>query len=186
MPSCLISATFRLRGIGLGRATPYSPGWALFAIADPAGRQANRQTDWLTRRDMRMPFSHLRTQGFWQESTLEMTTAQSPESCFACEMKEEIFELLGGADFRLKARLPLVSRYFEPCEGVALLVSLGFPAALQNLHVRDVVTAFKATGGEFCHSPRFRFRQAGWSSKLSDFFFWLKSGSLASWQNPRR
>jgi hypothetical protein len=80
---------------------------------------------WPTRLDMRMPFFYLRTQGFWQAFTLEMTTAQSPESCFVCELHEEFFDLLADADFRLKARLLLVSRYFEPRERLALLVSLG-------------------------------------------------------------
>jgi putative restriction endonuclease len=80
---------------------------------------------WPTRLDMRMPFFYLRTQVFWQAFTLEMTTAQSPESCFVCELHEEFFDLLADADFRLKARLLLVTRYFEPRERVALLVSLG-------------------------------------------------------------
>jgi putative restriction endonuclease len=83
---------------------------------------------WPTRLDLRVPFFYLRTQGFWQGFTLEMAPAQSPESCFVCELNEEFFDLLGDADFRLKARLLLVSRYFEPCERVALLESLGLCA----------------------------------------------------------
>ena len=67
---------------------------------------------WPTRLDLRMPFFYLRTQGFWQGFTLEMTEAQSPETCFVCELHEELFDLLGDADYRLKARLLLVSRYF--------------------------------------------------------------------------
>jgi putative restriction endonuclease len=80
---------------------------------------------WPTRLDMRMPFFYLRTQGFWRAFTLEMTPAQSPESCFVCELDAEFFDLLGDADFCLKARLLLVSRYFDSHEQVALLVSLG-------------------------------------------------------------
>jgi putative restriction endonuclease len=80
---------------------------------------------WPTRLDMRMPFFYLRTQGFWQSFTIDMATAQSPESCFVNELNGEFFDLLAGTDFRLKARLLLVSRYFEPRERVALLVSLG-------------------------------------------------------------
>jgi putative restriction endonuclease len=83
---------------------------------------------WPTRLDLRMPFLYLRTQGFWQAFTLEMTPAQSPESCFVCELHGEFFELLADHDFRLKARLLLVSRYFDPSERVALLVSLGLCA----------------------------------------------------------
>ncbi len=75
-----------------------------------------------------MPFFYLRTQGFWQGFTLEMAAAQSPESCFVCELDEEFFDLLGDADFRLKARLLLIARYFEPRERVALLESLGISA----------------------------------------------------------
>ena len=57
-----------------------------------------------------------------------MAPAQSPESCSVCELDEEFFDLLGDADFRLKARLLLVSRYFEVRERVALLESLGMSA----------------------------------------------------------
>jgi putative restriction endonuclease len=63
---------------------------------------------WPTRLDMRMPFFYLRTQGFWQAFTLDMITAQSPETCFVCELHEDFFDLLADADFRLKARLLLV------------------------------------------------------------------------------
>lgn len=83
---------------------------------------------WPTRLDLRMPFFYLRTQGFWQAFTLEMEAAQSPESCFVCELHQEFYDLLGDADFRMKARLLLVSRYFEPRERVALLESLGLCA----------------------------------------------------------
>jgi putative restriction endonuclease len=83
---------------------------------------------WPTRLDLRMPFFYLRTQGFWQGYTLGMAPAQSPESCFVCELNEDFFSLLGDADFRLKARLLLVSRYFELRERVALLESLGLCA----------------------------------------------------------
>jgi putative restriction endonuclease len=83
---------------------------------------------WPTRLDLRMPFFYLRTQGFWRTFTLEMTPAQSPDSCFACELDEEFFELLGNPDFRLKARMLLVSQYFEASERVALVEGLGLCA----------------------------------------------------------
>ena len=83
---------------------------------------------WPTRLDLRMPFFYLRTQGFWETFTMEMTPAQSPESCFVCEMNEEFYELLENAEFRIKARLLLVSRYFEPQERIALFESLGLCA----------------------------------------------------------
>ena len=83
---------------------------------------------WPTRLDLRMPFFHLRTQGFWEAFTSEMSPAQSPESCLVCRLHEEFYELLGDAEFRFQARLVLVSRYFEPRERIALLESLGMVA----------------------------------------------------------
>jgi putative restriction endonuclease len=75
-----------------------------------------------------MPFFYLRTQGFWKSFTLEMAPAHSPEACFVSEIDEEFFDLLADAVFRLKARLLLVSRYFEPRERTALLESFGLCA----------------------------------------------------------
>jgi putative restriction endonuclease len=80
---------------------------------------------WATRLDVKMPFYHLSTQGFWQALNSEMRTASSPDSCVVCEMNPEFFDLLGDAGFRLKARMVLVSRYFEPAEQVGLFESLG-------------------------------------------------------------
>jgi putative restriction endonuclease len=92
---------------------------------------------WPTRLDLRMPLFYLKNQGFWHAFTLEMAPAQSPESCFVDEIHEEFFDLLGDADFRLKARLLLVSRYFEPRERVALLESLGLCAdGIENAEKR--------------------------------------------------
>src|SRR5947209_20016304 len=67
---------------------------------------------WPTRLDMRMPFYYLSNQGFWRASTMENAAPRAPESCFLCEMDAEFFALLANPDFRLKARLLLVSRYF--------------------------------------------------------------------------
>ena len=80
---------------------------------------------WPTRLDVSMPFFYLRSQGFWQAFTKEMTPATSPEVCMFCEMDSGFFALLGDPDFRLKARLLLVTHYFTKQEQVALLASLG-------------------------------------------------------------
>ena len=80
---------------------------------------------WPTRLDLRMPFYHLSTQGFWQPLANEMHRAGSPESCAVCEMHPEFFALLTDATFRLKARMILVSRFFAPEERTALFETLG-------------------------------------------------------------
>lgn len=80
---------------------------------------------WPTRLDLSMPFYHLSSQQFWQAFTAEMLPARSSESSLLCDMHEEFFDLLGDADFRLKARLLLVHHYFTKTEQVALLACLG-------------------------------------------------------------
>lgn len=87
---------------------------------------------WPTRLDLAMPFYHLSSQQYWSPFTAEMTPARSAESCLLCEMSEEFFELLSDADFRLKARLLLVSHYFTKAEQVALLAGLGLALTRSN------------------------------------------------------
>ena len=82
---------------------------------------------WPTRLDLRMPFYHLHTQGFLEPFTAEGHRAGSPEICAACELDPEFSALLANPDFRLKARLLLTSKYFEPAEQLALSESLGLP-----------------------------------------------------------
>lgn len=105
---------------------------------------------WPTRLDMRMPFYHLKSQDFWSALTIEMTPARSMEVCFVCEMHEEFFDLLSDADFRIKARLILISTYFPGDERLALLESLGLSAAntsrrLANIEA-DVAEAARRKG----------------------------------------
>jgi putative restriction endonuclease len=74
---------------------------------------------------MRLPFFHLSSQEFWEPLDAEMRRAQSPESCAVCEMNNEFFELLADPGFRLKARMILITKYFEPAERIAFFESLG-------------------------------------------------------------
>jgi putative restriction endonuclease len=81
---------------------------------------------WPTRLDLRLPFFHLSRQKFWTAHTAEMRPATSPDDCAVCELDREFHDLLADPDFRLKARLLLISRYFEPAEQAAFYESFGF------------------------------------------------------------
>ncbi len=80
---------------------------------------------WPTRLDLRLPFFHLNTQGFWEAFDAEMRPAGSPDTCTVCEMHPELFALLSDPGFRLKARVVVITKYFDPVERVALFESLG-------------------------------------------------------------
>jgi putative restriction endonuclease len=75
-----------------------------------------------------MPFYYLKSQGFWEALTVEMRLATSPDTCAVCELNPEFHELLFDASFRLKARMILITKYFERIEQVGLFESLGLQA----------------------------------------------------------
>ena len=114
---------------------------------------------WPTRLDIKMPFFHLSTQGFWQPLDVELCAAKSPDSCIVCEMQPEFFTLMADADFRLKARLVLVTKYFTPVERIALFEGLGLQAGsakgvkTDNV-VREAVEAAKSKGRDARFSVR--------------------------------
>lgn len=116
---------------------------------------------WPTRLDAKMPFYHLSTQGFWEPLTAEMRRASSPETCAVCEMDPEFYGLLADAGFRLKARMVLVSKYFEPAERISLFESMGLQAAPDGVGAAervlgDALEAAKRKG----RSARFAVRVA--------------------------
>lgn len=80
---------------------------------------------WPTRLELRLPFYHLSSQGFWQAFAADLRPAVGPDDCSLCELDAEFHALLADADFRLKARLVLISHYFEPIERVAFFETLG-------------------------------------------------------------
>ncbi|MBI2512355.1 MAG: HNH endonuclease [Opitutae bacterium] len=81
---------------------------------------------WPTKLDLRLPFYHLSSQEFWAAFTADMRPATSPNDCAVCELDRDFHALLADPDFRLKARLLLISRYFEPAEQAAFYESFGF------------------------------------------------------------
>jgi putative restriction endonuclease len=83
---------------------------------------------WPSRLDFRLPFYHLKTQKFWDAFNASMDPAESELTCVACDLHPEFFALLADTSFRLKARLVLTEKYFEPTERIALRESLGLPA----------------------------------------------------------
>jgi putative restriction endonuclease len=84
---------------------------------------------WPTRLDIRLPFYHLSSQGFWEPFDAEMRRAKGPDDCLVCEIDSDLFELFADAGFRHKARMILVTKYFDPAERIALFESLGIQHA---------------------------------------------------------
>jgi len=114
---------------------------------------------WPTKLDLRLPFFHLSTQKFWAAFNSEMRPATGPDDCAACELDRDFHALLADSDFRLKARLLLISRYFEAAEQAAFFESFGFsppnlgPSFSEQI-VADGIEAAKRKG----RSAKFQIR----------------------------
>jgi putative restriction endonuclease len=113
---------------------------------------------WPTRLELRLPFFHLKTQGFWQAFTAEMQPAQASDSCMVIELAPEFFELLADRDFRVKARLVLVSRYFTKPEQAALFEFLEIAASPMTREASTVLAKAVADGKRKGRSARFQVR----------------------------
>ncbi len=90
---------------------------------------------WPSRLDIRLPFFYLKSQGFWNPLDSEKRQAQSPEYCVACEMHPEFFRLIEDREFRINARILLLTKYFEPVERIAFFESLGIDHAEPSIEV---------------------------------------------------
>ncbi len=113
---------------------------------------------WPTRLDLRLPFYHLKTQGFWQAFTAEMTSAQACETCAVIELHPEFFALLADRDFRVKARLVLVSRYFTDPEQAALFEFIGLALGHATRTADKALAQALAAGKRKGRSARFQVR----------------------------
>ena len=113
---------------------------------------------WPTRLEFRLPFYHLKTQGFWQAFTAEMQPAYAPQSCMVIELDPTLFELLADRDFRVKARLVLVSRYFNEIERAALFEFLGLVSAGTAREAKGVLAKALEDGKRKGRSARFQVR----------------------------
>jgi putative restriction endonuclease len=114
---------------------------------------------WPSRLQLRLPFFHLKTQGFWEAFTAEMRPATSPEACVVCELHPDFFELLTDRDFRLKARLVLIARYFTQAERAAFCELLGIASERSGgTNAERVLAKALADGRRKGRSARFQVR----------------------------
>jgi len=114
---------------------------------------------WPSRLQLRLPFYHLKTQGFWEAFTAEMHPATSPEACVVCALHPEFFEVLNDRDFRLKARLVLIARYFTPVERAAFYELLGIASERSGgANAERMLAKALADGRRKGRSARFQVR----------------------------
>lgn len=77
-------------------------------------------TRWTTKPDLRLPFHHLSTQGFWEPLTNELRLSRHRSLTDAVAIEQSFFAAIGDPEFRRSARAVLITGYFPPEEQVAL------------------------------------------------------------------
>lgn len=117
------------------------------------GIVAHRRTQ---RPDVRFPFHHLKTDGFWSPLTEE--GKPSPDDRLTCyaEFTPEFRDCVKDPAWRGKARRLLIAKYFEPAERIALYTLVGLPIPSEDEIARDASQTAPAEARQKGRETRFR------------------------------
>ena len=80
---------------------------------------------WTTKPDLRLPFHHLSTQGFWKPLTNEFRLSRHRSLTDVVAIEPSFLAAIGDPAFRKSARAVLIGCYFPPLEQVALCTLTG-------------------------------------------------------------
>lgn len=112
---------------------------------------------WPNRLDLRLPFYHLKNQGFWTAWDEQMRPATAPENCFRIELDPEFHAALSDPIYRLDARLILTRTYFTAPERIALLEAMGLRNKdIVEEHAEALVDSVKESARRRGRSARFQ------------------------------
>jgi putative restriction endonuclease len=91
-----------------------------------------------TKPDVRLPFFHLRTSGFWEPLDSDGRQAAARQLASKARLGADFFACLFDASFRDHARRKLISRWFaEPSERAALYTMVGIPVPAAESQASD-------------------------------------------------
>jgi putative restriction endonuclease len=159
---------------GLGSHVPMSPALRLRFNESWAVVLAR----WGTKPDIRLPFHHLSTQGFWRPLRTDGTTSTDPDSTAAIELHPEFCALLSQPSFRELARQVLIQTWFPEPEQIGLYALLGLTSdgGLAARLVEEQAATYVETGRD----ARFRVQvvtQYFYTCALTGYSLTTTSGS---------
>jgi putative restriction endonuclease len=107
--------------------------------------------------DVRLPFFHLKTSGFWTPLDAEGRVAQARSAATVGVLDPDFFRCLHDPEFRRLARRKLVAKWFEqPAERVALYTMLGLPVPAKDTADADAKLGEASAARERGREGRFR------------------------------
>jgi len=111
----------------------------------------------LTKPEIRLPFFHLKTSGFWQPYDADERPAQARTTATLAKLDGSFFACLLDPEFRRLARRKLVAKWFDgAAERVALYAMLGIPVPSKDSAKADAKLGEAAEARERGREARFR------------------------------
>ncbi len=108
------------------------------------------------RPDIRMPFHHLSSGGFWTALTAEGKPSPDRKLTAFAKLDSSFFKCIHGENFRNQARRLLVAKYFSGEEQVELCALLDIPVPSETQVLRESAALDRATAAEQGREARFR------------------------------
>lgn len=109
------------------------------------------------RPDVRLPFYHLRSDGFWTPLDPEGKPAQSRDGAALARLDDSFRQCVQDVEFRALARRTLIAKYFQPHERAALYGLVGLEAPADDIIPQDA-ERFRKPPDERKREVRFSFR----------------------------
>jgi len=114
---------------------------------------AHRRTQ---RPDVRFPFHHLHTDGFWSVLTEDSHSSPDDRLTRYAELDPGFRNYMKDPIWRERARRLLIAKYFEPAERIALYTLVGLPIPNEDEITRDASFTSPTAAREKGREARFR------------------------------
>lgn len=103
---------------------------------------------WKSKPDIRLPFFHLATQGFWKPLRADGSPATDPDSTAAIELHPDFRLVLDNPVFRESARHILIQTWFPAAEQLGLYALLGIKpdGGVAARVIEEDAASYRATG----------------------------------------
>lgn len=90
-----------------------------------------------TKPDLRLPFYHMRTEGFWQPLDAYGKPARSRQEAVIAQFDISFLVCLQDTEFRVLVRRTLIAKYFEPTERAELYALCGIDVPPDDIVAAD-------------------------------------------------
>jgi len=111
---------------------------------------------WITKPELRMPFHHLSTQGFWKPLTKDHKLSNHRSLTETVEIDPSFLAAIEDASFRKRARAVLIGQYFPPLEQIALRTLTGIGGADDEAATKEVKAEAREYARSTARDARFR------------------------------